>query len=544
MNLICKYTILSVAIIGIIITSVGKAFAQRDIQISENYLIYPGTVTQTEVFITTSPLDENLFFSSCNTLTFIPFFVSEGIYVSQDGGSSWRGNDTCTGQYIDFHGGDPGIAIDAGGRFVLTRLGRTPLSGLYAHFSYDNGKTWTVQTSISNDDLERASVATDFITGSPNYGNTYASWVKFSNPFPIVFSKVAQDSESFSAPLVINSPDNRSAGGDIAVGPDGEVYVCWAGVSDQSPFRELFTGFASSNNAGNSWTVTENAFNMNGITGLLPEKGNIRVNGLPSIAVDCTQGPRKGWIYIVTGQRDMLPAGNDPDIILNISKDGGNSWSQGIRVNQDELNNGKIQYFPAIHIDKYGGINILYYDDRNTTQDSTGVYMSRSLDGGETWTDHQISDHNFKPEAIGGLGQGYQGDNIDIASTSEKLIPVWMDNSTGHYQIWSANIRFSDIDQIEEFHRKDDYDFSVYPNPATNQLNISFTTKKDDEITVTLVNMTSGSKYEVGKYHISKSINQFNISTEALKLENGLYLVVTNSEDIIRSQKLLLINDY
>ena len=448
MNLFRKYTAITTVLIVVMILSGTNIFGQRDIQISDNYRIYPSSVTQTEVFITTSPLDENLFFSSCNTLTFIPFFVSEGIYVSQDGGSSWSGNDTCTGQYIDFHGGDPGIAIDAGGRFVLTRLGRTPLSGLYAHFSYDNGRTWTVQTSVSNDDLERASVATDFMDGSLNYGNTYASWVKFSNPFPIVFSKVEMDNEDFSIPLAINSPENRCAGGDIAVGSNGEVYVCWAGVSDQSPFKELFAGFASSNNGGDTWTVTENAFQMNGITGLLPEKGNIRVNGLPSIAVDCTEGPRKGWIYIVSGQKNLLPAGSDPDIILNISKDGGNTYTPGIRVNQDNINNGKIQYFPTIHIDKYGGINILYYDDRNTTQDSTGVFMSRSLDGGMTWNDYQISNHNFKPEAIGGLGQGYQGDNIDLASTSEKLIPVWMDNSTGHYQIWSANIRFSDIIEI------------------------------------------------------------------------------------------------
>ena len=53
-----------------------------DILVGENFRIYPSSVTQTEVFIVKSPVDENVLFSSCNTLNFIPFFISEGIYPS------------------------------------------------------------------------------------------------------------------------------------------------------------------------------------------------------------------------------------------------------------------------------------------------------------------------------------------------------------------------------------------------------------------------------------------------------------------------------
>ncbi|MCH9030172.1 MAG: hypothetical protein IH819_11320, partial [Bacteroidetes bacterium] len=78
----------------------------------ENYRIYPSSVTQTEVFIVKSPVDENILFASGNTLTFIPFFISEGIYFTTNGGNSWQGSDTCKGEPILFHGGDPGITID------------------------------------------------------------------------------------------------------------------------------------------------------------------------------------------------------------------------------------------------------------------------------------------------------------------------------------------------------------------------------------------------------------------------------------------------
>ena len=206
--------------------------------------------------------------------------------------------------------------------------------------------------------------------------------MKFAQPFPIVFSFTDNAGQNWSTPTPINSPSNRSAGGDLAIGPNGEVYACWAGVTETSPFKEILVGFARSTNGGAGWNVTENAFPMNGITGVLTDKGGIRVNGLPAIAVDTTSGPRHGWIYVVTGQKELVPAGNDPDIVLYRSENNGATWSSGIRVNQDNVSNGKFQYFPVVHIDRFGAVNVLFYDDRNTTIDSTGVFLARSTDGG------------------------------------------------------------------------------------------------------------------------------------------------------------------
>jgi len=443
--------------------------------IGDNYRLFPSNIDQTEVFIVKSPVDENVLFSSANTLSFIPFFISEGIYVTTNGGNSWQGNDICEGEPIIFHGGDPGITIDKNGTFILTRLGQTPFSGLYSHFSMDNGKTWSFQNDISTDDLERASTTSDVITTSPFYGRTYTAWVKLSNPFSVAFAFTDNGAQNWSDPQQINNPIYRSAGGDITTGPNGEIYICWAGLPDIPPFREILVGFASSSNGGTDWNVTENAFDVNGITGVLTNKGNIRVNGLPSIAVDTTNGTRRGWIYIVTGQKNLAPAGSDPDIILNRSTDDGQTWSPAIRVNQDVVNNGKTQYFPNVHIDKFGAVNVIFYDDRNTTNDSSGVFLARSTDGGDSWTEFEISDHNYKPEPIGGLGQGYQGDNIDITSTSSKLWPVWMDNSTGTYQIWTTPIDFSSVDVEDANVIPSSFELEQnYPNPFNPSTIIEF----------------------------------------------------------------------
>ena len=147
----------------------------------------------------------------------------------------------------------------------------------------DNGQTWSVQKVISIDDLERATITTDAITTIPYYGRTYAAWVKLSTPFSLAFAFTDDGAKNWSDPQQINNPINRSAGGDITTGPNGEVYACWAGVTDISPFKEIFVGFASSSNGGANWNVTENAFDVNGITGVLANKEFIIVNGLPSI---------------------------------------------------------------------------------------------------------------------------------------------------------------------------------------------------------------------------------------------------------------------
>ncbi|MFN0158359.1 MAG: T9SS type A sorting domain-containing protein [Bacteroidota bacterium] len=414
-----------------------------DILIGQNFRIYPSAVTQSEPFIVRHPANPDILFASANTINLANGFVSEGVYVSTNAGATWFGSDTCKGPPVTFHRGDPAIAIDKDGRFILTRLGSSP--GLYGHFSTDNGITWSSHRTLALDDQGRGSLATDGVPTSPFYGRTYSVWIRFSPPYPVWFSSTTDGGNSWGVAAAINSPTQRGQGGDIAIGPEGALNICWAGVTGVSPFTEDVVGFARSTNGGTSWSTQEGAFDMNGIAGVFPSKSNIRVNGLPRIAVDNSSSPRNGWLYVVTTERSLSPAGADPDIVLHRSTNNGATWSPGIRVNQDALNNGKIQFFPAVHVDGAGGLNVAYYDDRATTGDSSGVFLSRSTDGGVSWADYGISDRNFKPQPIGGLGAGYQGDNIAMTSVGDTLRPVWMDNRTGIYQLWTSVVKISEL---------------------------------------------------------------------------------------------------
>ncbi|MEP0862650.1 MAG: T9SS type A sorting domain-containing protein [Ignavibacterium sp.] len=515
------------------------------LNIGTNFILYPSNVNQTEVFITVHPTNPNILFASANTIVFQPFFVSEGIYVTTNGGNTWFGSDTCNGPNISFHQGDPGVAIDKNGTFILSRLGRQPFYGIYSHYSTDNGLNWSAQNKITSDGeslYERATLATDNNPSSIYYGRTYATWVKLSGTFPVELSFTDNIFQAWNPTQTVNSFTQRSAGPDIEVGNNGEIFICYALVTSTSPFNETAVSFAYSDDGGNSWVVRNNAIPINGINGVLAQKSNIRVNGLPRIAVDKSNTNSRGTIYIVTTQINLYPAGSDPDIILYKSTDNGQTWSSGIRVNQDALNNGKTQYFPAIDVDKYGGVNIIYYDDRATTNDSASVFLSRSTDGGINWIDYKISDHNFKPLPIGGLGQGYQGDNIDLISVDNKLFPVWMDNSTGIYQIWSVPISFNPISVEDEKIDLRYFElFQNYPNPFNPTTKISWQTPIGSWHSLKVYDMLGNEIITLIDDYAEAGRYELNFDASKYDLTSGIYYYKLIAGNYSETRKMVLL---
>ncbi len=521
----------------ILVSGIGTDIIQaQSLRVGQPFRVYPSNVMQTETFVVRHPLNSNILFASASTINLGSGFTSEGIYVSTNAGQTWRGNDTCTGAPISFHRGDPAIAIDKNGTFLLTRYGFPgPPTGIYFHSSTDLGLTWSSQRTITSQDADRASLVSDIIPASSFYGRSYAAWVRLSSPYPVYYSYTDDGGANWSAPAQVNSPSPRSQGAELSIGPNGRTSLCWARVVNISPYIEDFVGFATSTDGGANWSISENAFDVNGIQGTFPQKGNIRVNGLPKIDTDNTGGPRHGWIYIVTTQRNLLPAGSDPDIILNRSSNNGHTWSGGIRVNQDPLNNGKTQFFPAIHIDDGGGINVIYYDDRDTTPDSTGVYLSRSTDGGDTWSDHPIGTQRFKPSFVA-LNLA---DNIGMTSVGTTLWPIWMDNSSGIYQMWACPIDLVALN-VDESALPSAFELlQNFPNPFNPTTQISFRLAEGGDVTLRI--------YDVLGREVSTLVDErlqagnHSRAFDAYGLGGGVYFYRLQSGQHSQTMKMLLL---
>ena len=492
-----------------------------------------------------------MMFASSYTINTTNAFISEGVYVSTNGGFNWFGSDTCKGASIQNHGGDPGISIDKNGVFILTHIGKSSFAvGVYSHYSTDMGATWSAAYTLTSQQPEdKGSSSTDDDPASPFNGRTYASWVNFVSPFPVQFSYTTNSGLNWTSPLAINNPPpQRSSGGYIKTGIGGIVYDAWAGVSNVSPFTENFAGFGYSTNGGVNWSIIQNAYAMNGINGTLSSKGNIRVNGLPRFDVDKSNGIRRGWIYMITAEKNLLPAGSDPDIILHTSSNNGLNWSAGIRVNQDAMNNGKIQYCPAIDVDSTGAVNVLFYDDRNTSSDSAEVFLARSMDGGNTWNEFVVSEHRFKPKPIIGAVSSYQGDFISLVSNGNKIFAYWMDDFSGIYQIWSAiiNINTIGIKKISSTVADKFILFQNYPNPFNPGTTIKFSIPENGKSKMGNGNVLL-KVYDIQGKEVAELVNEklkagtYEVQFSFDQLPTGIYFYRLTAEGFSETKRLTLI---
>jgi len=429
--------------------------------VNSQFRVHPITAVtahQTEVPITRHPTNQLIMFGSANTSRGGNF--STGWYVTTDGGTTWNGNDTLfnTAGGPVFNFGDPGPIIDGSGRFLNSYITLTGQMG--ASFSINNGTNWsnTVTFPGSTTSSDKNFSSTDDVPSSAFFNRSYTVYTEFAGAFTnrIVGTFTANQGVSWSNVAPVSPPPSVNhfhQGADSKVGPNGEVYVVWTNGILTSPFTEDSLGFARSNNGGVTWAISKNnAANVNGNRTFNMMNG-IRVAGFPRIDVDRTCGTRAGWIYVTVGEKNPGVAGDISDIILYRSTDGGTTFSSGVRVNQDAFANGRKQYMAAVRVDESGGVNVVYYDTRNTpTNDSAEVYLSRSTDGGVTFTDLKVgSKFRHAPTGVPGVNSQYAGDYIGITSAlidgnpvngNQRIWPYWMANNTpqGTYQAHTAKV--------------------------------------------------------------------------------------------------------
>jgi hypothetical protein len=350
---------------------------------------------QNECPIAASPVNPSIVIVGANDFRWGSWAI--GVYRTTDAGETWLDALMAAGPQHLCAAGDPGITVDGSGRIYVTYLTVACTSySMYTHTSIDNGATWSNPVGVAlsaGDSPDKCLSASDYSPGSPYQNNHYVVWQGFQNR--IRLARSTNGGASYSTPIVISSV--MGCGFPcVTVGPNGEVYAAWNyGPTHDFHFNRSLDGGVTWGNdvLVQHWTSSDN----------IGSCSQFRVTEYSAIACDISNSPYSGYVYIAWfASRDGT---GDTDIGFNRSMDGGVTWSDSVRLNDD--NTTRAQWWPWIAVHPVtGDIGVAWLDKRQDSQDCRyDIWGTISTDGGETWCSNlQISDSLVDPSESDFLG--------------------------------------------------------------------------------------------------------------------------------------------
>jgi hypothetical protein len=331
--------------------------------------------------------------------------------VSFSGGASWTpvvipGISKCSGGIYD-RSTDPWVSFSPNGVVHQLALSFNDVAppftegpggdfdhALLASKSTDGGLTWSRPVEVIRD-LD-ANVFNDkqTITADPHDANfVYAVWDRLVFPAserasviagfvtsafrgPAWFARSTSGGESWEPARLIYDPgqENQTIGNQIVVLPDGDlvdVFDLIHAASNKGKLRGLNVALIRSEDRGLTWgpkarsgKVTPIVVDRLGTIGVTdPETGDPVRTG--DIIPDAAVAPN-GDLYVVW--QDARPNANQADaVVVSKSTNGGFTWTPFAKVNKTPTNIpiGNQQAFtPSVHVSADGTVAVSYYDFR------------------------------------------------------------------------------------------------------------------------------------------------------------------------------------
>lgn len=405
-------------------------------------------------------------------------------FYSSDTGRTWT-----KGNLSSSYGvwGDPCVITDTSGAFYFFHLSN-PLQGnwidrIVCQKSVDHGVTWnngsfTFLNGTKEQDKEWAVV-------DRRNNNIYVTWTQFdsygsglsSDSSLILFARSEDAGITWNTVRRISrqggdciDSDNTVEGAVPAVGPNGEVYVAWSGPAGIM--------FDRSTDMGETWLENDIfiADQPSGWDYNVP--GIYRCNGLPVTACDTSNSPYRGTIYV--NWTDQRNGEDDTDVWLSESTDGGNTWSQPVRVNDD--NTATHQFFTWMTIDQTNGyLYFVFYDRRYYNDNNTDVFLAVSRDGGTSFENFCISESPFLP-----VSYVFFGDYNNITAYNDIVRPIWTRLDNTQLSIWTALVDMKQT-PVESPFQHEVYEMNVFPNPAIEKVYYSFKLRRPEVVNLAVL---------------------------------------------------------
>lgn len=468
-----------------------------------------GNRQQNEPTVAINPTNPNLIVAGANDYCTVATFGDAwmGFYVSTDAGATWKNSlnpgyptDTSAAGMASpvfqrgFASGDPVMGWDREGRLFYGGIAfdRSELNAAGTAILHVNGdvivSTWQVDASkplgmaylrtvivlpgtpsanffgLFND---KPSLKVDAWPASPHQGNVYFAWTLFNGAGQdkIVFSRSTDHGVTFSAPSVISKGVANAQGTDIAVAPDGTVYVAWRQFAFPASGVGNAIVFVKSTDGGATFSAPRR------ISSLVPyDRRDVYVSGggardcgslsdacvsgytfhradldAPAIAVDGNNKLYVVWSHVFNlhSTGTTYRPGGQAQIVMSTSTNGGQTWTAPTKVDGQPSGH---QFWADVAATE-SKVFVIYYDSRNdpaysedrppgnsATGTSSGpsldVYASISSDGGASWSHTRVSDVSHQPnfEMFGNRQVPFHGDYIWVDAVGDSGFAVWTDN--------------------------------------------------------------------------------------------------------------------
>jgi hypothetical protein len=433
-------------------------------------------------------------FDSTNAVSAANDYCGDGFWIGHtfDGGQTWTSEfkDPKLSTDARCFGADPSVVYSRKDEaFYLSTLCYSPFdpsSEVQVWRSTDGGATWTdsLEASVAISNIapdgsvdgsvfyDKELLAVDNTPTSPHYGRLYLTFIKFHMVLPSGRSDYCPVQAAYTDPGIADPedwawshtpvvPDDPGANGRgpsanqwamPVVDETGALNVAYAIEECNTGFDPAMY-FTRSTDGGATFS-TPTKINKPGQFAdnpnrqdLLPAK-HARLPLSPSIAFDPTRD-RLLFAY----QNNIDRGTSRANISLQTSDDFGATWSDAEDITVTPAGNPapRDQFFPWLAVDETTGDSYaVWFDNRHDPANKRiETFVGVSTDGGETWTNLDISDVAWNPDK-GFFSCGcFIGDYNGIAVGQPLLYPVWTDGRNSPGQPLGQTDIFTDVSGLD-----------------------------------------------------------------------------------------------
>jgi hypothetical protein len=383
--------------------------------------------------------------------------------TSHDGGSSWTESwahfSVCSGGTAADGGNydrasDPWVTFAPNGdvyQISLSASADLTVSAVLVSKSVDGGDTWGGPTTLARNVSDFAEGPgfndKESITADPGVaGNVYAVWDRSRFPSDkagitaqlnaasvrgdLIFTRTTDGGRTWETPrdIVGLNQNEFTSGNQIAVLPNGDLVDIFEdenGSGRQHSPNQFHESVIRSTDKGLSWSKVIDISTDGAVAVRDPDTGApVRAGaGLPDIAVD----PKDGTLYAVWSDGRFSGFTHD-DVALSRSTDGGLTWSDPIKVNASPA--GVAAFTPAVDVAADGTVAVTYYDFRNNTSDPSTLPTDASAvfshDGGVTFGNEvRLTKQPFDLDLAPNAGGRFLGDYVGLSHIGSTFLPFY-----------------------------------------------------------------------------------------------------------------------